>query len=260
MNKHEMLYLIPGWVIGVVLLAASYFTVEMGFRIGRARKRAGADDEGLSTIQGGLIGFFALLLAFTFSMAANRYETRKQLVVDEANAIGTAALRAELVPAPHSARLRGLLREYIDRRLEYVAAVQDESRIASAVREAERIQSELWKAAKACSEAAPTPVTALLVEALNDVIDLSALRLHSLRDHVPEPVILFLMAVAVAAAGLVGHCMGIRGRRSLWTSVTVPSIVVVFLVLTLDLDRPRRGVITVSQQPMLDLQQQLRGS
>jgi hypothetical protein len=238
-------------VIDAAMLAASAVAVELGFRAGRARRRAGIDED-LSTIEGAMLGLLALLLAFTCALASSRYETRKKLVTDEANAIGTAVLRARLEASPHGARIEALLHEYVYVRLEFFHAGVDEARLAAVRRDTTRPLDEIWATAKQIVDSStPTVVTPLLLQSLNEVVDLSDLRRYAMRDHVPEPVILRLMLVALASVGLVGHCAGGKGRSSLWTSLVVPAIVVACLIVTIDLDRPRRGII-VGQQPMID--------
>lgn len=259
MPADELLYMVPGWVIASVLLATCALAAEAGFRVGCSRKRAGINDEALTTVEGAVIGFLALLIAFTYSLASGRFELRRELVLQEANAIGTAELRARLVPAPHGPRLRELLREFVDVRIDFAAAGVDLARAERGMRETDRLLAAAWDTTSKIVETLPRdPITALLVTAVNEMIDVSGKRLWANRDHVPEAVLILVMLVAVATVGLVGHCVGSKGPRSLWTSLTVPVIVVAFLSMTIDLDRPTRGLIAVSQQSMLDLQASLR--
>ena len=259
MPQHEVLYLVPTWILGVVLLVACIAASELGYRVGRARRIAGAVDDSLTTVEAAMLGLLALLIAFTYSIASTRYETRKQFVLDETTAISAAIVQAGLDPSPHAAQVASILREYVDVRLEFFFAGADMSRIDRAEREANRLVAEAWATVKRMTtESPPTDLTQTLVQSLSDVMSLNTKRLAAMRDHVPEPMIFLMMLVSVAAFGLVGNSIGNKGRRSFWTSFSIPLIVVACIALTIDLDRPRRGIVNVSQKPLLDLKESLQ--
>src|SRR4051812_45823277 len=127
----DYLYEVAGWVISLIFLLLIMACVETGFRFGRKSAARDADKaaQQITVVEGSLVGVLGLLLAFTMSMAVARFEVRKQLVLDEANAIGAAVLRAELLPAPESTQMRNLLREYVDTRLAFVAAGRDANKL-----------------------------------------------------------------------------------------------------------------------------------
>ena len=259
MRDGEVLFLWPEWSIAIALVAVLLGVVELARRYGRRdHDRFGAVEEDSASLSGASLGLLALLLAFTYSVASNHYDLRKQLVLKEANEIGTAFLRTDLSPAPQRAELRGLLRSYADVRVEFSASGLDAERHAAVLRDSERLQTAMWSAAVRSVEGrTPTPLDALLFQALNGVIDVHAERLRAQRDHVPEVVIFLLMAVAVASVAMLGYAAGRKGDRRQWLRAMLPVLIVLVITLIIDLDRPRSGLILVSQQPLIDLQASL---
>jgi hypothetical protein len=253
-------YDIDAPVLALILFVLLFAALAIGSWLGR-RARANTDDTAkaqLGTIQGAVIGVLALLLAFTLSMAITRYETRRQLVLDEANAIGTTYLRSKLLPEPDAAQAAAVLRQYVDNRLEFYNAGVDVIRFQTANDQAGQLQRQLWAIATAASAQDNRAIpTGLFVEALNDTIDLQAKRLAATRNTVPETVILLLFAVAIATAAIVGYNSGLSNQRHLFATITLMVLITLIIWVLIDLDRPRRGMILVSQQSMIDLQETL---
>ena len=224
------------FVIGLLLLTA--LATEIGYTAGRRDQWVhpeGAKGQ-VTAITAGALGVLALLMAFTFAMAVSRFDVRKQLVLNEANAIGSTYLRARLLPAPHKTDIADLLRRYADVRLDFYRA-------------------------DLLAEKYPTsnPVT-LFVQALNDTIDLHARRLVVQDDHVPPTVLAVLFLATIAAMALVGYGCGLFGRRNFVVTTLLTVIVAAVTFVILDLDRPRRGFLRVSQESMQNLQKELRRS
>jgi hypothetical protein len=239
-----------------ILAAAS----EVGFRLGRNAESRTAEKtkSQLGAIEGGILGVLALLLGFTMSMAVTRFEVRKQLVLEEANAIGTSYLRTQLLPAPESTEIANLLREYVIVRLQYADVGDDLDRLQATREQAERLQNEFWTRAVAYGQKDPSPVKAgLLLQSLNDVIDLESARWMAFQNHVPPRVIYVNYIVALFAAILVGYAFGREGRRQVFSTSLLVLAITVVLAVIVDLDQPRQGFIKVSQQPLVDLQHQL---
>ncbi len=243
-------------IIGLLLLALT----EVGFRVGlrlfvtKDEPRKGQ----IGGIQGAVLGMLALLLGFTFSMALARYENRRDLVLKEANAIGTTYLRASFLPEPHAKAVEELLRRYTDARLSFDSAGSDSTKIAAAEDEAGKLQRELWVETVAAGKEAPTPITATFISALNETIDLDATRLHALRSRVPGAVWLLLLIVAGAGCFASGYGAGATGERTGFSDAMLPLLIAVVITLIADFDRPRHGLISISQQPLLDLKQSLQ--
>lgn len=208
-------------------------------------------------IQAAILGLLALLLGFTFALAVQRYETRRGLVVDEANAIGTAYLRASFLPPEQRAAVEGLLRSYVNTRINYYEAGQDQAKVLAAEEAAAKIQRELWSQATIAATASPTPIMATFVTSLNEVIDLDAMRLNALRTHVPGAVWIILLLVAGCGCYASGYGSGASGARTTFSSFVLPVLIALVISLISDIDRPRGGLISIKQQPMFDLQQSI---
>ena len=258
---NRLFYYIDAQILTLGLFIALLAALAIGFWLGR-RARANTDDTAKSqssTIQGAVIGVLALLLAFTLSMAITRYESRRQLVLDEANTIGTTYLRSKMLPAPYAAQAADVIRQYVDNRLEFYNAGVDETRFNAANDQAGQLQNQLWAIATAAiAQDNRAIATGLFVETLNDTIDLQATRLAATRNTVPETVILLLFAVAIATAAIVGYNSGLSNQRHLFAAMTLIILITLIIWVLIDLDRPRRGLILISQQSMIDLQQSIQ--
>ena len=256
----ELLYGINGAIFSLVLFVILTVTIRLGCHFG-LRKQAGINDAGRSqfaSIQGAVLGLLALLLGFTFAMTVSRFDARKQLVLEEANAIGTAFLRAQLLPEPNRSEIAGLLRRYVDVRLLFYEAGIDEKKLRETNDQSERIQRQLWSQATAVAKLDKRAVTTgLFIQTLNEVIDLHAKRITAMQNHVPESIILLLCLVAILSLGLTGYGCGLAGQRHVIVTTTMAILIVAVIYLIIDLDRPRRGLIKVSQKSMIDLRESI---
>jgi len=260
----EFLYDEPASVILLLLFVFLIVATELGFRLGR--RQASSHSElvrgQVHNIQGALMGLLALLLGFTFAMAVSRFDNRRHMVVKEANAIGTAALRAQVLPAAEQAAMRDLFRRYVDVRVDaghedYMPTPERDSLDAKA----HELQGRLWDQAASAAEADPHSVAAgLLLSAMNDAIDVKSERDASLANHVPESVLLLLFAFAALASGILGYSTGLTGARIIGMPAAFALLVTLVLMVILDLDRPRRGFILVGQESMIALQRSLETS
>ena len=238
---------------GAILIAAS----EAGFRLARKAESRSAENakSQLGAVEGGILALLGLLLGFTMSMAVTRFEVRKQLVLDEANAIQTSYLRTRLIPAPDSTEIANLLREYVVVRLHYADVVDDLDQLQTTREEAEHLQNEFWTRAVAYGQKDPDPVKAgLLLQSLNQAIDLESARWMAYQNHVPPTVIYVNFVVALLATTLVGYAFGRQGQRQLFSTTMLVLAITVVLAVIIDLDQPRQGFIKGSQQPLVDLQ------
>jgi hypothetical protein len=244
-----------------VLLVSLLVAAEIGFLLGR-RARPDIDDRTrsqISTIQAAVLGMLALLLGFTFSLSTSRYEIRKQLVLEESNAIGTTFLRAQLLPEPHRREALNLLRRYVDIRLEFYRAGIDPVLLRQANDKTEKTHKDLWSHAVAVGEKDPRAITTgLFIQSLNEMIDLHSKRMAALENHVPEVVFILLYLVSIMALGMLGYGCGLGGQRSLLMAMTTALLIAFVILIIMDLDRPRRGLVQVSQQRLIELQESLR--
>lgn len=256
-----MLYQRSEILVVTMLFGLLLVATEIGFRRGRVirgRLEDPAKSE-LTTLQGAMVGLLALLLAFSFAMAESRFETRRQLVLEEANAIGTTYLRSQTLAQSYRTKVATLLREYVADRLEYYAAGIDLKRLDEVNRQTNQLQTELWSQAMDAINTDPHSIPAgLFISSLNEVIDLHMKRDIARQNHVPEAVLHLLFLVAILAMGIVGFGCGIGDWRSLSVTVTMSLIITLVILVIMDLDRPRRGFIKVSQQSMVALQDSIK--
>jgi hypothetical protein len=259
MQAGQLFDSLPLWGVFVVTVVVVFLSVEGGFRLGRYRgHRPEHEQEApVGAMVGATLGLLAFILAFTFGMAASRFDTRKELVLDEANAIGTTYLRAELLPEPERTKIRDLLREYVDVRLP--KGVLTLEKIKQAIGRSEDLHGQLWSQAVAISEKNPgSIIAALFIQSLNEVIDLHSKRVTAgLRNRIPQTIWVALYFVAVLAMAAMGYHTGLTGRRSLVANLAIILTFSAVILLIVDLDRPQEGLLKVSQQAMVDLQKQL---
>jgi hypothetical protein len=246
--------IVINWVFFVLMLTAT----EIGFRVGRRLEARTPENikSQISTVEAAILGILALLLGFTISMAVSRFETRKQLVLEESDAIGTSSLRAQLLPAPAGPEIVSLLRQYVGVRVQYGTAGDDLARLEDLNRQTARLQTEFWTRTAAYAQQDPNPVrVGLLLQSLNQSIDLAEARWMAFQNHVPVSVIYVNAAVGLLSAMLVGYSFGVNGRRNIFSMLMLAVSISLVLAVIVDLDRPRSGYIRVSQQPMIDLLQ-----
>jgi hypothetical protein len=249
-------------LVFLVSIGALVLFTELGFHLGRRAGRTTSDEarSQIGTIQAALLGLLALLLGFTFAMGMSRYEMRRQLVLDEANAIGTTYLRAQVLPEPQRQELSNLLRQYVQVRLDFYAASADKKKLETANNDTARLQKQLWSTAAALGVKEPRAVTVgLFLQSLNEVIDLHNKRLTALENHVPEIILLLLYFVALVATGLIGYGCGLGGVRNFFVTVVSSILIAAVILVIIDLDHPIHGLIQVSQQRMLELRNSLEG-
>lgn len=256
----QPLYQVPPLLLSLCLLLFLVAVTELGHRRGLAIFRRRSGDEAapaIGAIQGAVLGLLGLLLAFTYSYVASRADNRRAAVVEEANAIGTAYLRCDLVPEPQSGQMRRALREYCALRIVPEHMTLRSETLAAALRRSEALQVEFWSAAVTGVERrAPRPTDGLVISAMNDVIDMHGRRLAAARDRLPGVILAMLILVAGVSMVLTGHSSGTSGRRYALLNWTLAIIVSGVVYVIIDIDHPRSGLIQISQA---SLEETLRG-
>jgi len=235
---------------------------ELGRRIGRRRlaKEPSGTVTGAGVIEGAVFALLGLLIAFTFSGAASRFDDRRQLIIDETNAIGTAYLRLDLLLPDAQPALRASFRRYVDTR---VAAYRKLPDLAAAHVELERakgIQQEIWRRAVAASNEAPAPATMLLLGALNQMFDIATTRTMTSWIHPPATIFVMLGALVLISALFAGHSMAASRTRS-WVHVLgLACTLAVTVYVILDIEYPRLGLIRVDKfdQALVELARSMR--
>jgi len=233
----------------IVSLVAFVAASELGHVFGR-RVRGEAN---ITTLEAAMLGLLALMIGFTFSMAMTRYDARRDALLEEANAIGTAGLRACLLPKPHDAVGLKLLQRYVQVRLELIGRNPTRDELDATISHSNEIQDALWRDARSTmTENNSVVPTGLYIQALNQVIDSQEKRLTALRNRVPNVALWGLYGIAMVSIGFTGYASGTAARR--WRlPVTIMSVLVASVILLIqDLDRPSAGFIAVDQQPMID--------
>jgi hypothetical protein len=247
-------------IVGVFLafVGVSLIAFEIGFRIGVWRKaKDPEEEEGASgVLVGALLGLLAFLLAITMGMAADRFDTRRGLVLEEATTINTAYLRSSYLPEPYKTESRNLLREYVPHRV--VPEGMSTAQLAADITQSEEIHDALWLVAEAVAIEHGSDVTALYVESVNEIITLHARRVTAgIFARVPDTVLVFLLILAIGSTAMVGFSAGRAGRRNIVSAILMIAALGATFTLVVDLDRPREGFLQVSQRPLIELQEKL---
>jgi hypothetical protein len=225
----------------------------IGGRLGhRKDEQAEGLREDFGVIQSATLTLLGLIIGFSFSMAIGRYDLRKTYEEAEANAIGTEYVRADLLPPDEALKVRGLLRQYTDLRVRFYVT-RDLDELKQIDLQTTQTQSQLWKAASQSATAQPTPVRALAVAGMNDVLNSQGYAQAAWWNRIPVGAWLLMFGIAVLANLLVGY-----GMRKVWPKLLMmlPLAVAVSFFLIADIDSPRRGVIRVHPLNMESLQSQ----
>ena len=255
MYKTQLLDYLPLWGGYLAMVAVFLVAAEGGYRLAgyRLHRKDVGQTSQAGAIMGATLGLLAFMLAFTFGMGASRFDTRKQLVLDEANAVRTAYLRADLLPQSARAEFRDLLREYVAVRVRAVGKGEDELR--QGIARSEELHGLLWSRAVALAGGKGSPVFAgLFIQSLNNVIDLHAKRVTAgLRNRIPVSIWVTLYFVASLAMVVMGYHARLTGRRSTMATVALVMTFSAVMLLIMDLDRPDQHLFQVSQRAMADL-------
>src|ERR1700752_2136865 len=246
----------PLWTILPLTVAVALIAVEAGYRFAHHRQQRSSKEEesNLGGMVGGTLGLLAFMLAFTFGLAGSRFEGRREIVLLEANAIGTTYLRGALLPEPMGTDARNLLREYVDVRLQGV----QQNKVDEAIAKSERLHERLWSTAVAATQKERSPTTNLFVISLNEVIDLHATRLMRVRSRVPAVIWIVLFMLLILTMLMIGYQQGLSGNKRSLAAIALVLGFSTVLYLIADLDRPGQGMLQVSQQAMIDLRRSMK--
>jgi hypothetical protein len=246
----QLLDALPLPLLFLLLVAVALAIHEAGYRFGGwdANRRPDEREGPTELLVGAILALMGFLLATTTALAAERFDARRALVVDEANAIGATFLRAGYLAEPEGVEIRNLLREYATLRINVLDAAAYEQNLAAA----KAMRVEIWAMAENIARASgDRPVVALFVESLNEAIDVAAAREAALDNgRVPETVVWFLLLGAGLSAAIVGYNGGLKRRRGVVGAVALIVLLGAALTFVIDLDRPRDGLLRVSQEPL----------
>lgn len=236
--------------------------LEIGRRIGIRRLASEGENAraGLGTVEGAVFGLMGLLIAFTFSAAASRFDARRHLVTEEANCIGTAWLRLDLLPAGAQPALRDSFRRYLETRLEVYQKLPDLDAATAALARAAALQGEIWAQATTACREGPPAATMLLLPALNQMFDITTTRTMATKVHTPSIIFVLLVVLTLISALLAGYGMAAAKTRSWVHMVGFALVTAAAVYIILDLEYPRLGFINVhaADQVLVELRQSMK--
>jgi hypothetical protein len=251
------------WLIAIALFLAMLALIEVGRRLGVAKLARDPDglSKGIGASEGAIFGLMGLIIAFTFSGAATRFESRRQLITEEVNDIGTAYLRIDLVPNDARPELRDLFRRYVDLRLATYANIESPSAVEAKIAETSTMQNSIWaKAVEACRR--PDVIgrpEVLLIPAVNQMFDITTTRRAATLDHPPLAIYLMLGALSLVGSLLVGYGSSTNKHRPRLHAFVFAAITALSIYMIVDLEFPRLGLIRVeaADQLMIDLRKSM---
>src|SRR3954447_5134743 len=245
-------------VVAVFLLLAliSFLFYEVGFRLGiwwQARE-PGGQEGATDMLVGSLLGLMAFVLAITLGMAADRFDARRGLVVEEANAISVAYKQADYLPATEAGQLKDLLRQYLPLRV-----VDDVDQVPANVVASAKLADQMWAIEATVVQTGYAPdLMSSLGDTLSEIGSVSERRIVAgVYARVPQTIMFLLLAGTTLSLAMVGYSAGIKGRRSLLSAAVLILVLGIVTTLVVDLDRPQEGFLTVSQQALLDIGRQI---
>jgi hypothetical protein len=242
-------------VLFALSLAALWLAGRIGAALGRKRKLEPDEREDFGVVVSATLTLLGLIIGFSFSMAISRYEQRKNYEEAEANAIGTEYVRADLLPAADGAKVRALLKSYLDQRIMFYRT-RDAGELRQIDAATARVQTDLWSAVQAPAMAQPTPVAALVLSGMNDVLNSQGYTQAAWWNRIPDAAWALLAAIAICGNLLVGYAKRSTEPKTVQFLI-LPLVVSISFFLIADIDTPRAGMIRVSPQNLVSLAQSL---
>jgi hypothetical protein len=246
------------------LLCGIIICLEIGRRIGRGALQGDAEGfhKGFSAIEGSVFGMLGLLIAFTFSGAASRYDHRRQLIAEEANKIGTAYMRIDLLPEEAQPGMRNLFRSYLEARLESYDDVEDTTAVNAMLDSSAHLQGLIWKKTLVACEGMGVSEQdkVLLLTALNEMIDITTTRKAAIQTHPPVIVFIMLILISLFASLLAGYGMAASRKPGILHILAFAVLLTFTVYVILELEYPRKGLIRLNaaDKALLDLQESMQ--
>lgn len=258
--KLSLYYSIDTWIICLIQFSLMLVMIQVGRTIARNRSQDYADNPGNSAITASLYGLVGLLLAFTFGMSGERFKQRKQTIIEESNAIGTAILRVELYADSVKPDLRSNFRKYLEARIRYYDSEYDTLSIHQSLQDGTLYGNELWKIASRNSRIPANFVASnQMAPALNHMFDIANTRFWGEYERTPPSILTMLFCLLLVTAFTAGYTSAGKGKLDWCMAICFCffSSFVIFCII--DLDKPRRGIVTLDQQAraIVDLRQML---
>jgi hypothetical protein len=248
-------------LLGVEILALLLAINIAGYRLGVLHARQDGRDKReriVGTITGAMLALFGFILAISLTMADGHFETRRKMIIDEANAIGTSRLRAIAIGGAHGTAIEHLLKEYAAVRLSYFEAGEDRQQLRDVEQKTAQLQTAIWEHATAISRAAPNPISAIFLDSLNQTFDIASTRRWGLEFRIPSYMINLLIIFGALALGLMGYYFGVCGISGPILSAILLVAFSVAILLVIDLNRPRSGFIRAEQSALIWLIEEMK--
>lgn len=250
--QYGPIYAFPLWLVGLVLALLLLGAEETGYRVGLQNRRRSddidADSGGGAIVLTSLFAVLGLLLAFTYSAAVERHESRRQAIVQEANALGTAYARADVIAEPLRSELKKALYDYAVTRLPTLGDTNTKESRTRAFKVSVDAQQLIWPLTRRAVTAEERgPVAFGLLASINEVMDQHIIRLDALTNKLPAPVMYLLLLIAVAALAITGFNAGTQGRMGRWRLSGFALLLAGLLLMILDFDRPGEGSIQLQR-------------
>jgi hypothetical protein len=243
------------WLFSLLLFLGMLIMLEIGLRVGYRRRAKEADEDkgGFGTVEGAVFALFGLMIAFSFSGAAARFNEKRMLVAEEANTIETAFLRLQLLPSESRPHIRELFRKYVDSRLETYRRMPNMVAAGEEMGRSKKLQEEIWAESVVASQHAGSHPDAgkLLLSALNSMIDITTTRTTALQMHPPRIIYLLLFGLGLLCSLLAGYRMSGSKRRSWLHVLAFVGITVSIVYVILDVEYPRAGLIRLAATDQL---------
>lgn len=258
----EFLDKLPIWGVLLASLAIVFVSIETGFLLAKRKLESLGTEEKrpeLGPTFTACLTLLAFMIAIVFSSVESRYEKRKLLVMDEANAIGTVYLQAGLLPETARARIRQSLYEYVTLRIE-AAQLETMGQVEQAIEKSEDLQSIMWSRTVALTDQLPTPIFTLFLQSLNELIDMQATRVTlGIHYRLPETILLVLYCLTIITMVMGGYGTGLSRKIHLTTMTLLTALVFsIVLTLVIMLDRPWPRLAIITQETMIDVQKVMR--
>ena len=242
------------FIIAPLMLMLFFLIMIAGYLIGKRQSKqepmAEKREKTTGTITGAMMALLGFMLAVSLSMSDAKFENRRQLVLDEANAISTSSLRAQSIGGIHGTEIVRLLKDYTRLRLDFFEAGEDQIRLQTIYEKTSLLQERIWKHASAIAGSAPTPISSLLLASLNEAFDLVTARRWAFEVRLPPYIVKLLLIVSFLSMGIMGYYFGICGSYHPILSNLIFFALISIILLIMDLDRPRSGYIKPEQSPL----------
>ncbi len=247
--KHSLLNDLDANYIVIILFFSMLIAVWIGFKLGCKKTNSESKSPELLS---SLLGLLALLLAFTFGMAGSRYENRKSNIIEEANAIGTAILRADIYPDSLKTAYKKDFETYLDSRITYFTASRDESKINNSLKISAVVSANLWNRASFLAKDKNYFIQSnMMIPALNDMFDIASKTNTVYNSKVPESIVYLLLIFSIIICFYIGYNAGLDKKLGKKYILGFCFLTCIVIYVTLDLDRPRRGLINLSDEIVL---------